>query len=106
MRSFRNAAICYLLTAAILLSSAPLTFGIPDEGMFTPEQIAGLPLKARGLKIKPIDIYNPNGGGLSEAIIRLSIGCTAEFISPEGLTLTNHHCGFDALVTASTPGKD
>ncbi|MEK7856882.1 MAG: S46 family peptidase, partial [Acidobacteriota bacterium] len=45
-------------------------------------------------------------GGLSEAVIRLSIGCTAEFVSPEGLILTNHHCAFDALVTASTPGKD
>ena len=79
---------------------------LPDEGMFTPGQIAGLPLKKRGLKIKPEDIYNPGGGGLTDAVIRLSIGCTAEFVSPDGLILTNHHCGFDALVSASTPEKD
>ncbi|MEO7673817.1 MAG: S46 family peptidase, partial [Pyrinomonadaceae bacterium] len=38
--------------------------------------------------------------------VRLSIGCSSEFVSPDGLILTNHHCGFDALVSASTPDKD
>ncbi len=90
---------------AVLFTAAPFSFAV-DEGMFTPEQIAKLPLAKRGLKIKPIGIYNPAGGGLTDAIIRLSIGCTAEFVSPDGLILTNHHCGFEALVTASTPDKD
>ena len=106
MRSQKSAFISMLLLAAIFVSSATPFLATPDEGMFTPDQIAGLPLKARGLKIRPIDIYNPAGGGLTEAIIRLSIGCTAEFVSHEGLILTNHHCGFDALVSASTPDKD
>ena len=56
--------------------------------------------------MKPIDLYNPNGVDISDAVVRLSIGCTAEFVSPKGLILTNHHCGFDALVSASTPGND
>lgn len=78
-----------------------------DEGMFTPDRIATLDLKKKGLKIKPQEIYNPGGpGALADAVIRLSVGCTAEFVSPEGLILTNHHCGFDALVSASTPEKD
>ncbi len=106
MRPLKRTILSILLIVSVLFTAAPFTFAIPDEGMFTPDQIAGLPLKARGLKIKPSDIYNPAGGGLSEAVIRLSIGCTAEFISPEGLILTNHHCGFDALVSASTPEKD
>ena len=96
----------YLLTFGILLSSVPFAAAKPDEGMFTPDQIAGLPLAQKGLKIKPTDIYNPKGGGLSEAIVSLSIGCTAEFVSPEGLILTNHHCGFEALVAASTVEKN
>ena len=50
-----------------------------------PGRSPGLPLKKRGLKIKPEEIYNPAGGGLTEAVIRLSVGCTAEFVSPEGL---------------------
>lgn len=94
-------AICF----AILLTSVPFTFAI-DEGMYASGQIASLPLKKKGLKIKPEEVYNPNGGGLTDAVIRLSVGCTAEFVSPEGLILTNHHCGFDALVAASTPEKD
>lgn len=96
-----------VLTFAVMLSSVSFTFARVDEGMYTPDRIASLTnLKKRGLKIKPEEIYNPNGGGLTEAVIRLSIGCTAEFVSPEGLILTNHHCGFDALVSASTPEND
>ena len=94
------------MVAAMLLSSSGFAVARPDEGMYTPDQIAKLPLAQRGLKIKPEDIYNPRGGGLSEAIVRLSIGCSAEFVSPEGLILTNHHCGYDALVAASTPEKN
>ena len=104
MRSRVNFISSFVLTIAVVLSS--FSFVLADEGMFTPGQIAGLPLKKLGLKIKPEEIYNPAGGGLTEAVISLSVGCTAEFVSPEGLILTNHHCGFDALVSASAPGKD
>lgn len=95
-----------LLLAALVLTSAPATLAVPDEGMFTPDQISRLPLRQKGLRINPSDLYNPKGVDISDAIIRLSIGCTAEFVSPQGLILTNHHCGFDALVAASTPGND
>ncbi len=106
MRSKPSIFSTYILMFAVLLSSASFVFAFPEEGMFTPDQISQLSLAKRGLKIKPSDIYNPNGGGLSDAIVRLSVGCTAEFVSPEGLILTNHHCGFDALVSASTPQTD
>ena len=106
MKSVKRPFLSLVLIAAVLFTAVPFAFASPDEGMFTPEQIAKLPLKGRGLKIKPIDIYNPAGGGLTDAVLRLSIGCTAEFVSPEGLILTNHHCGFEALVAASTPSKD
>lgn len=98
--------LSFLLAIAILTSSSSFALAFVDEGMYTPDQIKDLNLKKRGLKLKPEEIYNPNGGGLSEAIVRLSVGCTAEFVSPDGLILTNHHCGFDALVSASTPEKD
>ncbi|MEO7659049.1 MAG: S46 family peptidase, partial [Pyrinomonadaceae bacterium] len=98
--------ISLAMMVAMCFSSFTFAIGAPDEGMYAPDQISQLPLGKRGLKIKPIDIYNPAGGGLTDAVIRLSIGCTAEFVSPDGLILTNHHCGFDALVKASTPEKD
>jgi Peptidase S46 len=103
MRSVINIFASLILLVSIASSSLALA---PDEGMYMPDQIARLPLAARGLKIRTTDIFNPNGGGLSEAVVRLSVGCTSEFISPDGLLLTNHHCGFDALVSASTPEKN
>ena len=102
----KNAMFSAVMMGVMTLSSVSFAFARVDEGMYTPDQIAKLPLKSRGLKIKPEEIYNPNGGGLTDAVIRLSIGCTAEFVSPEGLILTNHHCAFDALVSASTPEND
>ncbi|CAN5277135.1 S46 family peptidase [soil metagenome] len=104
MKHTSNRLISFAMMIAITFST--FSFAMADEGMYAPDQIAKLPLKQRGLKIKPTDIYNPGGVGLTDAIIRLSTGCTAEFVSPEGLILTNHHCGFDALVKASTPEKD
>jgi hypothetical protein len=106
MYSKKNFFASLILLAAIVLSHVSVGFAVPDEGMFTPDQIDKLPLKQKGLKIKPQDLYNPNGVDISDAVVRLSIGCTGEFVSPQGLILTNHHCGFDALVAASSPGKD
>jgi hypothetical protein len=106
MRLKFNFLTSYILMAAILLPSVSFMAAVPEEGMFTPDQIAKLPLKQKGLKINAKDLYNPNGIDISDAVIRLSVGCTAEFVSPKGLILTNHHCGFDALVAASTAEKD
>ncbi len=106
MKFNNNRLFSFAMMVAICFSSVSFSLASFDEGMFAPGQIAGLPLENRGLRIKPIDIYNPAGGGLTDAVIRLSVGCTAEFVSPDGLILTNHHCGFDALVKASTPGND
>jgi len=106
MNSRKNVFLSLVLTFAVMLSSVSFGLAVVDEGMFTPDQIDNLNLRKKGLKIKPEEIYNPAGGGLTEAVVRLSVGCTSEFVSPDGLILTNHHCGFDALVSASAPGKD
>lgn len=105
MKDIKVRFLSLAMMVAVLVSTSSFALAF-DEGMFAPAQIAGLPLAKRGLKIKPNEIYNPGGVGLTDAVIRLSVGCTAEFVSPEGLILTNHHCGFDALVSASTPTND
>ncbi|MGD9629876.1 MAG: S46 family peptidase [Pyrinomonadaceae bacterium] len=107
MKIERRSVLSGFLLITLLATSLIPAFARVDEGMYMPDKIGSIPnLKKRGLKIKPEEIYNPNGVGLTDAVIRLSIGCTAEFVSPDGLILTNHHCGFDALVSASTPTND
>jgi len=81
MISRKNRFVSLAMMVAMLLSSVSFTFAF-DEGMYAPGQIAGLPLGKKGLKIKPSDVYNPAGGGLPDAVIRLRIGCTAECPSP------------------------
>src|SRR6267142_2202917 len=100
-------AAALFLATLIFLSFAQLpAFG--DEGMFLPDTLSQLPLKKlaqRGLKIPITDIYNPNGPSIKDAVVIVD-GGTGEFLSPEGLLLTNHHVAFDALVSASDPSKD
>jgi hypothetical protein len=110
MRLKLNIISTYVLIFAITLSSVSSAFAFLDEGMFTPDQIVKLPLAGKGLKIKPTELYNPNGADLGDAIMRVNIAGggfgTGEFVSPNGLILTNHHVAYDALVNASTPSND
>lgn len=110
MRFKLNIISTYVLLCAVLFSSVSFSFAFPDEGMFTPERIAELPLARKGLKIKPTELYNPNGVDLGDAIMRVNIAGggfgTGEFVSPNGLILTNHHVAYDALVNNSTPAND
>ncbi|MFV0387713.1 MAG: S46 family peptidase, partial [Pyrinomonadaceae bacterium] len=105
-KRFVTPVLTIVISLGVFLSSTVFAFPRFDEGMFTPDKIKDLNLAKRGLKIKPNDIYNPAVGGISEAVIRLDSGCTGEFVSPQGLILTNHHCGYDALVSASTKERN
>jgi hypothetical protein len=72
-----------------------------DEGMWMPHQMKALNLKALGLQMDPEALFKEDGTGLMSAIINLG-GGTGEFVSPEGLVLTNHHVAYGALQRASS----
>jgi hypothetical protein len=107
MPSRVSRALSLALVVFLFLTFIPRhAFG--EEGMFLPDAIGTLPLDKlarRGLKLTATDLYDPNGVSIKDAIVIVD-GGTGEFISPEGLLLTNHHVAFDALVAAATPAKD
>jgi hypothetical protein len=76
-----------------------------DEGMWMPHQMKDLNLNSLGLQMNPEDLYKKDGTGLMSAVVYLG-GGTGEFVSSDGLILTNHHVAFGALQRASTAEKD
>jgi hypothetical protein len=80
-----------------------------DEGMWLLSLISQLnyaDMQAKGLKLTPEQLYSINNASVKDAIVSLGGFCTGEIISGEGLMLTNHHCGFDAIRTHSTVEND
>ena len=92
------------LPLPILIIVATLTI-TADEGMYPLSEIGKLDLASKGLEIDIEEIYNPDGVSLVDAICEVGRG-TGEFVSPDGLILTNHHIAFSAVVSASTAERD
>ena len=81
-----------------------------DEGMWLlqlmQQQNSIDMMKKQGLKLEANDLYNPNGTSLKDAVGIFGGGCTGEIISPEGLILTNHHCGYGSIQQHSSVEHD
>ncbi len=93
----------HLMLAGWMLFSAIRVFA--DEGMWLPQLLAALnekQMKKMGMKINAEDIYSISKSSLKDAIVSFGGFCTAEVISGQGLILTNHHCGFDAIQNHTT----
>ena len=93
-----------LLTAALCAALTPSAHAV--EGMWQPAQLPDLAdqLKQRGLKLDPASLADLTAYPMG-AIVSLG-GCTASFVSPEGLVVTNHHCAYGALQYNATPQKN
>lgn len=80
-----------------------------DEGMWLLPLIEKLnigTMTEMGLKLTAEDIYSINQASLKDAIVIFGGGCTAEIVSPQGLLLTNHHCGYGQIQNHSTVEHD
>lgn len=88
------------LTAAVVLAAS--NFAIADEGMWQPHQLPELEsvLKQKGLEIDVKSISKLTEFPMN-AVISLG-GCTASFVSPKGLVVTNHHCAYGSIQYNST----
>ena len=95
--------ITFLLatTVAALTSKA-------DEGMWLPSLISQRisDMQDKGFRLSTEDIYSINQASLKDAVVLFGRGCTGELISPEGLLLTNHHCGYSQIQKHSSVEHD
>nr|WP_313965971.1 S46 family peptidase [uncultured Porphyromonas sp.] len=89
---------------ALLVALGVSSLARADEGMWLLEQLSKKypELVKRGLAMQEYDLYNPNGTSLKDAVVHFDGGCTGEVISSQGLVLTNHHCGYDAIQKLSS----
>ena len=79
-----------------------------DEGMWLPSLISQRidDMRAKGFRLTAEDIYSINKASMKDAVVLFNGGCTGELISSEGMLLTNHHCGYDAIQAHSSVEHD
>jgi hypothetical protein len=94
-----------ILSLFALLVLVPSTVKA-NEGMWFLmhiERLVHRDMQKMGLQLTSEEIYSINNASLKDAIVQFNGGCTAEMISKDGLVLTNHHCGYDAIAELSSP---
>src|SRR5688572_5583751 len=89
--------------ALVLAFTLPL---LADDGLWMPQQIPALgpELKKLGLQVDPNAFADLTAFPMG-AIVSTG-GCSASFVSPDGLIATNHHCVYGALQFNATPEND
>lgn len=97
----RSLLIMSLLAAAFMPGGAGA-----DEGMWVPQQLDGIAasLQRAGLERPVGDLMDLTGDPLG-AVVSLGF-CTASFVSPQGLVITNHHCAYGHIQLNSTPERN
>lgn len=93
------------LATACLAGASPVAV-MAAEGMWLPSQTRAIakPMQDAGLKLDPATLGDLNRPPLT-AIVSLG-GCSAAFLSPQGLIATNHHCVYGSIQYNSGPGRD
>ncbi|MDT8402085.1 MAG: S46 family peptidase [Bacteroidales bacterium] len=96
-----------VIVLAIILFTTPIARS--DEGMWIPLLIEKFNIEImqeKGFKLTAEDIYSVNQACMKDGVMIFGGGCTAELISPEGLLITNHHCGYGRIQAHSSLEHD
>ncbi len=95
----------FFIVAALMIMGMS---AIADEGMWIPMLLGKneADMQKAGMKISAKDIYDINHACLKDAVLLFNQGCTGEYVSNEGLFLTNHHCGYSYITSHSTVAHD
>lgn len=83
-----------------------MAFGQQYGGMWIPTELNEKEMKDLGMKISAKQIFDPSKPSIKDAVVQFNGGCTAEIISPQGLLLTNHHCGYGQIQKHSSVQND
>ncbi|RLD86202.1 MAG: hypothetical protein DRJ07_01355, partial [Bacteroidetes bacterium] len=78
-------------------------------GMWIPSLLEGMnedEMKLLGSNLTAKDLWDVNNASIKDAIAIFGGGCTSEVVSPNGLLLTNHHCGYGTIQSHSTVEHD
>ena len=92
----------YSKLSLVALFLGVFTFAQTGGGMWIPTELNEQEMKQMGMKISAKDIFDPTKPSIKDAIAHFGGGCTSEVISPKGLLLTNHHCGYGQIQSHST----
>ncbi|MEO8733315.1 MAG: S46 family peptidase, partial [Flavobacteriales bacterium] len=96
--------------ALLLLAALTVNTAFAGEGMWMLnklKQVNEAQMRELGFKLTADDIYSLNHASMKDGVARLGGGfCSGEIVSPTGLLLTNHHCGYDAIQSISSVEHD
>jgi len=90
----------------IVIFSGNILFAQQWGGMWIPTEVNHQEMSQLGKIFPDSIIFNPSIESLEDAVVQFNGGCTAAVISPQGLLLTNHHCGFSQIQAHSTLEND
>lgn len=97
-RKFSTIALFFILTVS----------ANAREGMWIPTLLNRNidEMHEMGFQLSAHDLYSVNQASIKDAIVLFGSGCTGEVISPDGLLITNHHCGFSFIQKHSSLEQD